>query len=280
MDECGGDAFLPPPRWRRGAIRCFPAFSEPEVDGVDDADGRKKNPPSFPCRHLRGAPPAHRRNINGRAAAADDDDSSVSIRPGPHGLHAYASRYLKAGSVIVRCLPLAHSILVPPGTTTTTATREDDDDDDDDGGGGGGGGGGRGRRRRCARCFFGEGESNHSGGRRGANFGRCSRCRAVHYCSRSCQVRCDTSTVQHPPRRLYLVVRHTHLKSLLHRSLIIASQNKTGGRLEGAAQTGVSVPRRSAQTTTVAVVVVPPREQRRGGRRAPPPSGVQQAEIH
>ena len=58
------------------------------------------------------------------------------------------------------------------------------------------------------------------------------------------------------------------------------SQNKTGGRLEGAAQTGVSVPRRSAQTTTVAVVVVPPREQRRGGRRAPPSSGVQQAEIH
>ena len=207
MDECGGDVVPPPPRWRRGAIRCLPASSDPEADDVDDADGRKKNPPSFPCRHLRGAaPPAHRRSIIGRADGGDDDDgdwSSVAIRPGPHGLHAYASRDLKAGSVIVRCLPLAHSILVPPGTTTTTTREEDEDEDDEYDDGGGGGGGGRGRRRRCARCFFGEGESDHSDGRREARFGRCSRCRAVHYCSRSCQVRCGASMMlmQHPPRR-------------------------------------------------------------------------------
>ena len=102
------------------------------------------------------------------------NNSSMVIQSGPHGLHAIAAQDIKAGSLIVQCLPLAHSILVPPGTLMEEVEGNDD----------------CGKRRRCTRCFFQEGDEDSSGMRK-KNFGRCSKCRLVYYCSRSCQVGYD-----------------------------------------------------------------------------------------
>ncbi len=99
-------------------------------------------------------------------------NSSMVIQSGPHGLHTIASHDISAGSIIVQCLPLAHSLLVPPGSITG---GEDEGSGDD------------GVRKRCTRCFVLEGDVDTSG-RRKEKFGRCSKCRLVYYCSRSCQV--------------------------------------------------------------------------------------------
>jgi len=94
--------------------------------------------------------------------------SNIVIKTGKHGLHAISSRDIKAGTVIVQCLPISQSILIPPGTNIL------DESDEDDG------------RRICARCFIREGECSNNG--RKKKFGRCSKCRVLYYCSRSCQV--------------------------------------------------------------------------------------------
>mmetsp|Transcript_27072 Transcript_27072/g.58034 ORF Transcript_27072/g.58034 Transcript_27072/m.58034 type:complete len:653 (-) Transcript_27072:2371-4329(-) len=118
------------------------------------------------CRYLH----AHRHARPAESKDGGPDGFNMTIQPGPHGHHAIASRDIPAGSLIVQCLPLAHSILVPPGTM-----MEDDEGDDVCG-----------RRKRCTRCFFQEGDEDSSGMRRNT-FGRCSKCRVAYYCSRSCQ---------------------------------------------------------------------------------------------
>ena len=97
---------------------------------------------------------------------------SMAVQSGPHGRYAIASRQIPAGAIIVQCLPLAHSILMPPGASLV----EEDTSEEDEG-----------KRRRCARCFFQDGDEDISGLRK-KKFGRCSKCRVVYYCSRSCQV--------------------------------------------------------------------------------------------
>ena len=104
------------------------------------------------------------------------NSSLMLIEPGPHGNHAIASQDINAGSVIVQCLPLAHSILVPPGSL-----MEEEESNSNDC-----------KKRRCARCFYQEGDVDNTisegGGGRKIKFGRCSKCRMAYYCSRSCQV--------------------------------------------------------------------------------------------
>ena len=94
--------------------------------------------------------------------------NKMVIKSGIHGLHAISSQDIKAGTIIVQCLPISQSILAPPGTNIL------DESDEDDG------------RRICARCFIREGECSNNG--RKKKFGRCSKCRVLYYCSRSCQV--------------------------------------------------------------------------------------------
>lgn len=121
----------------------------------------------YQCRHLRGL--HQQKQCDDDTNSNDDNSCAVVVRTGPHGLHVYASRSIKAGSVIIQCLPLAHSILVPSG-----ASPLDECDNNYDG------------RRRCTRCFFSEGDTDASGWRR-KKFGRCSKCRVTYYCSRFCQ---------------------------------------------------------------------------------------------
>ena len=101
-----------------------------------------------------------------------DDSSHTSkmyVKSGSHGLHAMASQDMNAGTTIVQCLPLSHSLLVPPGMSIA------DDIDNGD------------KKRRCARCFFQEGSAGSTGDR-WAKLRRCSKCKVAYYCSRSCQV--------------------------------------------------------------------------------------------
>ena len=140
---------------RHSAVCCIPSS--------DSGNAESAVHHRYACQYLC----AHADSIGG-----DYGSSSMTIQSGPHGHHAVSSRDIKAGSVIVQCLSLAHSILVPPGTL-----MGGDDDNDDCGG-----------RKRCARCFFREGDEDSSGKRR-KKFGRCSKCRIAYYCSRSCQVK-------------------------------------------------------------------------------------------
>ena len=129
----------------------------------DHHSGKRK----YQCRCLHGL--NKQKQCDDNTNSNDDHSCAVVVRAGPHGLHVFSSRNIKAGSVIIQCLPLAHSILVPPGTSPL-----DECDNNDDG------------RRRCTRCFFREGDIDASGWRR-KKFGRCSKCQVTYYCSRSCQ---------------------------------------------------------------------------------------------
>lgn len=93
--------------------------------------------------------------------------SKMHLKSGEYGLHAIASRDMSAGTIILQCLPLAHSLLVSPGMD---AANEEES-----------------KRRRCARCFFRAGDcgSNNPGRMNGLK--RCSKCKTAYYCSRSCQ---------------------------------------------------------------------------------------------
>ena len=107
----------------------------------------------------------------------DSTQHKMVIKSGPYGLHVLASQDIKAGCVILQCLPLAHSVLVPPG-----GMMEDNEEDEDDGSR---------RKKICSLCFIQEGDINidsSSENVRKKKFGRCSKCRMVYYCSRSCQV--------------------------------------------------------------------------------------------
>ncbi|KAL9191424.1 hypothetical protein ACHAXT_001130 [Thalassiosira profunda] len=140
---------------RRHYACCIPhSNSDAPISLPDDDGSESEGRPRRACRYLKGHAPA---------------SPSLVIKSGPHGHHAVASQDIAAGSVIVQCLPLAHSILTPPGSSIL------DEEDDDDG-----------TRRRCARCFAQEGDEDASGARK-EKFGRCSKCRARFYCSRSCQ---------------------------------------------------------------------------------------------
>ena len=99
-----------------------------------------------------------------------NNDSSMVIRSGPHRFHAIASRDVKAGTVIVQCLPLAHSLLVPPGMQGEELSIDDS-----------------GAPKRCARCFASEGD-RHCPRKTEGKFGRCSICRVVSVCSSTCKV--------------------------------------------------------------------------------------------
>ena len=116
----------------------------------------------------------HHPTLRHRHSIANPSENiySMAVQSGPHGRHAIASRQIPAGAIIVQCLPLAHSILMPPGASLV----EEDTIEEDEG-----------KRRRCARCFFQDGDEDISGLRK-KKFGRCSKCRVVYYCSRSCQV--------------------------------------------------------------------------------------------
>lgn len=99
------------------------------------------------------------------------NSSKMLIETAEHGLHAIASQDMSAGTVVVRCFPLAHSLLVPPGMDAADV--------------------GEVKQRRCARCFFRAGETgltSHEG--RFDGLKRCTRCKVVYYCSRMCQVSC------------------------------------------------------------------------------------------
>ena len=116
--------------------------------------------------------------------------SNMVIKTGKHGLHAISSQDIKAGTIIVQCLPISHSILIPPGTNILESDEVDG-------------------RRICARCFIREGECNNSG--RKKKFGRCSKCRVLYYCSRSCQS-ADWNE-QHKLECSYYVKRRKQLRS-------------------------------------------------------------------
>ena len=113
--------------------------------------------------------PNHHVNSNGNRPITVS--SIMFTKQGPYGQHAMASQDIKAGSVIVQCLPLAHSLFFSPGTALTIHEQESSEECNE--------------RRRCARCFHQEGGID---GGRSQRFGRCSRCRVPYYCSRSCQV--------------------------------------------------------------------------------------------
>ena len=106
---------------------------------------------------------------------AKNQPSKMSIQSGAFGLHAIATHDMPAGTVILQCLPLAHSLLVPPGVPSV----EDDGVHDNEG-----------RRRRCTRCFSWEGDRRPYSDGEVKKLMRCSRCKIVFYCSRSCQVSC------------------------------------------------------------------------------------------
>lgn len=105
------------------------------------------------------------------------NSSNIAVRSGPLGRHAVATQDMNAGTLVVQCLPLAHSIL---------QVQEEERDGDDDGS----------KLRRCARCFIQEGDNDPSGLRRGS-FGRCSKCQSTYYCTRSCQVCREFENIQH-----------------------------------------------------------------------------------
>jgi hypothetical protein len=96
------------------------------------------------------------------------------LRSGPHRFHAIASRDMKAGAVIVQCLPTAYSItelnaeeLIKDASLRKSFNRSS-------------------IPKRCTYCLFKEeGEFVKMRGRSG---GICSKCSMVHYCSKSCQV--------------------------------------------------------------------------------------------
>ncbi|KAL7467745.1 hypothetical protein ACHAXS_007983 [Conticribra weissflogii] len=95
--------------------------------------------------------------------------SMMVVEFGPHGIHAMASQDINAGTVIVQCLPLAHSLFNPP---TNLLTEEEHYRDEN---------------RRCARCFFSERNVDETTVGRKQKFGRCSKCKVAFYCCRSCQ---------------------------------------------------------------------------------------------
>ncbi|KAL7539544.1 hypothetical protein ACHAXR_010804 [Thalassiosira sp. AJA248-18] len=160
------------PKNERPVVCCIPSLDSD--DGVECGDNNQHS-----CRY----------NLHADSIGGSPENHSMAIRSGPYGRHAIASRNLKAGSLIVQCLPLAHSILLPPG-----ALMEEDGGDDDDCGG----------KRRCTRCFFQEGDEDSSGMRR-KKFGRCSKCHVAYYCSRSCQA--DDWNEQHKLECQYYVKR-------------------------------------------------------------------------
>ena len=106
--------------------------------------------------------------------ATKTQPSKMFMQSGAFGLHAIATQDMPAGTVILQCLPLAHSLLVPPGVPSA----DDDCVHDKDA-----------RQRRCLRCFSWEGDLRSFSDGEVKKLMRCSRCKIVFYCSRSCQVR-------------------------------------------------------------------------------------------
>lgn len=156
---------------RSASICCIPSLDS--NNDVVEESASASDISDNDCRYL---PPST------KTSSADDgiyakykSSSSMAVKAGQHGLHAIASRDVKAGTVIVQCLPLAHSILVPPGSNIMMGIDDDDEDEDEDSG----------RKKICTRCFIQEGDSNA----KKKKFGRCSKCKLVYYCCRSCQVR-------------------------------------------------------------------------------------------
>lgn len=136
--------------------------------------------------------------VSDDVARAETDACLLYVKSdGAHGRHALASQDIKAGSVVVQCLPIAHSFLITPGKLLI------DDGDEDD----------YGKPRRCVRCFFKEGNNASTDEGRRKKFGRCSRCKVAYYCSRSCQV---NSISQHVVDLRFLcfdLLTHLTLKS-------------------------------------------------------------------
>lgn len=161
---------------RPSNVCCIPAGS----DAKDRDDGEHSPGAALPSSSSerddanRGKDACRRLPLRSSAARRRANDGSgggaMAVRSGLRGLYAIATRDVAAGDVVVQCLPIAHSILAPPGLD-----------------------GGDGARRRCARCFFREGDAERDGcgvsTRRKDKFGRCSKCARAYYCSRSCQVR-------------------------------------------------------------------------------------------
>ncbi|KAL3795466.1 hypothetical protein HJC23_000824 [Cyclotella cryptica] len=116
--------------------------------------------------------------------------SKMWIQSGAFGLHAIATQDMPAGTVILQCLPLAHSLLAPPGVSPS----EDDGVHDNEG-----------KRRRCTRCFVREGDRASCRDGVAKKLMRCSKCKIAYYCSRSCQAE-DWST-QHRPECQYYAKR-------------------------------------------------------------------------
>ena len=159
-------------RRRPTSVCCFPPSTDSNNTTTESATDRSNNRCRFACGYLQDSDTQCCGVLN------DSTQHKMVIKSGPHGLHAIASQDIKAGCVILQCLPLAHSVLVPPG-----GMMEDNEEDEDDDGSR--------RKKICSRCFIQEGDINidsSSENARKKKFGRCSKCRMVYYCSRSCQV--------------------------------------------------------------------------------------------
>ena len=96
---------------RYAGLCCIPTddnITESKTDGCN-----KRNA----CRYL--ATNQHHDGISNSC-------SNMNIKSGKHGLHAMSSRDIKAGTVIVQCVPTSHSLLIPPGTNILDEFDEDD----------------------------------------------------------------------------------------------------------------------------------------------------------
>jgi len=165
---------------RRQAVCCIPNRRSDRDNAASVGDTHRHNC----CYIIRD----HHHQHNAKSTDGNRG-FSMFIQSGPHGLHAIASCDITAGSIIAQCLPMAHSMFVPPG-----ALVEEDGEGND-------------RRKRCARCFFQEGDKDSSGTRK-KKFGRCSKCRVTFYCSRNCQA--DDWDEQHKLECQYYVKRRKH----------------------------------------------------------------------
>eukprot|EP01082_Thalassiosira_pseudonana_P011692 g10204.t1 g10204 contig4:1426866-1427663(+) len=167
--------------------------------------------------------------VSDDVARAETDACLLYVKSdGAHGRHALASQDIKAGSVVVQCLPIAHSFLITPGKLLI------DDGDEDD----------YGKPRRCVRCFFKEGNNASTDEGRRKKFGRCSRCKVAYYCSRSCQA--EDWIQQHKLECQYYVKRRKQsvlyagsaeedaIPLLLRTFASLKYQQSDAGRKEGA----------------------------------------------
>ncbi|KAL7550265.1 hypothetical protein ACHAWF_013500 [Thalassiosira exigua] len=110
---------------QRTGICCIPRSSSAGTDTSNTGSKVADNNSRRPCRCVR-ASVQHGANTEG-------PELSIATQSGPYGVHAIATRDIKAGSLIVQCLPLAHSVLVAPGLSI----GESDANGDDSGKGGG-----------------------------------------------------------------------------------------------------------------------------------------------